>query len=190
MLNASRLLQSASPRLTMLYPWFKIGHGSTWTSTQPSPKAFVRSKWPKKRASISLPFLTSISPGKIPPFFHPVVDANWPYSFPVALNFNHTPANIAQYISQPMRYGGPEWNTLVDAIKDAGLYASIGFSNLDNDAIHMGQVLVGPDGQTLQHHRKVRPSGAERNISSDGDLSSLTVVSTEYGRIGQLDCYE
>lgn len=70
------------------------------------------------------------------------------------------------------------------------MYGTFGFSELSGDAIYMGQVLIGPDGSLLKHRRKLRPSGVERNIWSDGDPSGLLVTTTPYGRIGMLECWE
>lgn len=79
---------------------------------------------------------------------------------------------------------------LADAFKKAEMYGSFGFSEIADDAIFMAQVLIGPDGSTLIHRRKLRPSGTERDIWSDGDPSGLIVKATAYGRIGMLECWE
>jgi nitrilase len=49
---------------------------------------------------------------------------------------------------------------------------------------------LGPDGQLLGRHRKLKPTGSERLIWGEGDGSTLTVLDTELGKIGGLICWE
>ena len=42
----------------------------------------------------------------------------------------------------------------------------------------------------LGKHRKLKPTGSERLIWGEGDGSTLTVLTTELGRIGGLICWE
>jgi nitrilase len=48
----------------------------------------------------------------------------------------------------------------------------------------------GPDGQLLGKHRKLKPTAGERLIWGEGDGSTLTVINTEFGKIGGLICWE
>ncbi len=48
----------------------------------------------------------------------------------------------------------------------------------------------GPDGSFLGKHRKIKPTGTERIIWGEGDGSTLTVVDTEFGKVGGLICWE
>ncbi|KAF7526684.1 hypothetical protein G7054_g10688 [Neopestalotiopsis clavispora] len=110
--------------------------------------------------------------------------------YPVAINTAYTPSQIAQYVSQSMSIDSPQFASLVKAFADAGIYGTFGFSELADDMIFMSQVLIGPDGSILHHRRKLRPSGTERDIWSDGDISGLKVIPTPHGRIGLLECWE
>lgn len=89
-----------------------------------------------------------------------------------------------------MSTDSPEFLSLVQAFKAAGIYGSFGFSEIADDKIFMSQALIGPDGSVLHHRRKLRPSGTERDIWSDGDISGLKVITTPHGRIGMLECWE
>lgn len=51
-------------------------------------------------------------------------------------------------------------------------------------------VYIGPDGNILGKHRKIKPTGTERVIWGEGDGSTLTVVDTDYGKVGGLICWE
>jgi nitrilase len=51
-------------------------------------------------------------------------------------------------------------------------------------------VLFGPDGEVLNHHRKLVPTNPERMVWGMGDASGLRVVETPAGRVGGLICWE
>ena len=51
-------------------------------------------------------------------------------------------------------------------------------------------VLIGPDGEVLNHHRKLVPTNPERMVWGMGDASGLRVVETPAGRVGGLICWE
>src|SRR5262249_747148 len=51
-------------------------------------------------------------------------------------------------------------------------------------------ILIGPDGAILNHHRKLVPTFYEKLIWANGDGRGLRVVSTPAGRIGMLICGE
>jgi nitrilase len=49
---------------------------------------------------------------------------------------------------------------------------------------------VSPEGAVVEKHRKLVPTGSERTVWGQGDGSTLRVVSTPFGRIGGLICWE
>lgn len=51
-------------------------------------------------------------------------------------------------------------------------------------------VVIGPDGQLLNRHRKLMPTNPERMVWGFGDASGLKVIDTPAGRIGNLICWE
>jgi nitrilase len=51
-------------------------------------------------------------------------------------------------------------------------------------------VLIGPDGEVLNRHRKLVPTNPERMVWGMGDASGLKVVETPAGRLGSLICWE
>jgi nitrilase len=46
------------------------------------------------------------------------------------------------------------------------------------------------DGELIGKHRKLKPTGGERLIWGEGDGSTLTVIETEFGKVGGLICWE
>jgi nitrilase len=51
-------------------------------------------------------------------------------------------------------------------------------------------ITIGPDGHTLNLHRKLTPTHTERIVWAAGDAAGLRVVDTPAGRVGGLICWE
>lgn len=51
-------------------------------------------------------------------------------------------------------------------------------------------IVIGPEGNLLNRHRKLMPTNPERMVWGFGDASGLKVVDTPAGRIGTLLCWE
>lgn len=51
-------------------------------------------------------------------------------------------------------------------------------------------VVIGPDGELLNRHRKVMPTNPERMVWGFGDASGLRAIDTPCGRVGTLICWE
>ena len=51
-------------------------------------------------------------------------------------------------------------------------------------------VVIGPEGDILNRHRKMMPTNPERMVWGMGDASGLRVVDTPAGRLGALICWE
>jgi len=89
---------------------------------------------------------------------------------------------------------GPVTEALGEATRAAGVTLAIGVIERDTDfscgTLFCTLVYIGPDGQVLGKHRKLKPTGAERMIWGEGDGSTLTVIATNLGRIGGLICWE
>lgn len=100
------------------------------------------------------------------------------------------PKYTQEFIDNALVEGDSNWNALVDAVKEAGIYVAIGATERRGDLLFMTQVFWSPEGEKLIHRQKVRASEYERNLWSDGDWNDLKVVSTPYGRIGLLECWE
>ncbi len=51
-------------------------------------------------------------------------------------------------------------------------------------------IVIGTNGQRLNHHRKLMPTNPERMVWGFGDASGLKAVDTPAGRVGTLICWE
>ena len=83
---------------------------------------------------------------------------------------------------------------LQEAARQHGLNAVVGVHERDSrfsrGTLYNTIVLIGPDGQVLNRHRKLMPTNPERMVWGQGDASGLRVVDTPAGRIGGLICWE
>jgi len=74
------------------------------------------------------------------------------------------------------------------------LTVSIGIHERDGEfsrgTLYNSVVLVGPDGEILNRHRKLMPTNPERMVWGAGDATGLRVSDTPSGRVGSLICWE
>lgn len=80
------------------------------------------------------------------------------------------------------------------AAREANAYLVVGVIERDTQfsrgTLYCTLLYFGPDGRLMGKHRKLKPTAAERIIWGEGDGSTLPVLTTEYGRIGGLICWE
>ncbi|KAJ5950276.1 uncharacterized protein N7479_008689 [Penicillium vulpinum] len=98
--------------------------------------------------------------------------------------------HIQNYFDNSLVVGSPQWKTLIAAAKRNRVYIAPAFSHREGNSIYMAQALISPEGKVLLLRHKLRPSGGEREIWSDGTMDELKVIATPYGRWGLLECWE
>lgn len=94
---------------------------------------------------------------------------------------------------QSVLIDGPEVKAIRDEARRLGVVVSIGISEKSPASvggIWNSNLLIGEDGEILNHHRKLVPTFYEKLIWSVGDGAGLRVVDTRLGKIGQLICGE
>lgn len=112
-------------------------------------------------------------------------------SFPKGREYNNwTQEFLPTYIENSLAVGDANWNRLMDGIISAGIYAQINFAEKTSTSLYMAQALVSPVGDVLIHRHKLRPSGNERAMFTDGTIGEIVAVTTPYGRVGLLECGE
>lgn len=113
------------------------------------------------------------------------------FRFPKGSSYNNwTNTHLPAYIENSMVVGGAEWKRLIAGIKEAEIYAGINFAQKAGDNLYMAQALISPLGDELIFRHKLRPSGVERDIFSDGTIDQMKVITSAYGRVGMLECGE
>ena len=80
------------------------------------------------------------------------------------------------------------------AAADAVVTVVMGINERDGSVgrttLYNSLVVIGPDGEVLNHHRKLMPTNPERMVWGFGDASGLRAIDTPVGRIGALLCWE
>lgn len=80
------------------------------------------------------------------------------------------------------------------ATAEAGITVVMSINERDGtvgrSTLYNSLVVIGPDGEILNHHRKLMPTNPERMVWGFGDGAGLRVVDTPVGRIGALLCWE
>lgn len=75
-----------------------------------------------------------------------------------------------------------------------GVTVVLGINELDSrfsgTTVFNTVVLIGPEGDILNRHRKMMPTNPERMVWGMGDATGLRVVDTPAGRLGALICWE
>lgn len=99
-----------------------------------------------------------------------------------------------RYWENAVEVPGPVTDRLSQAAREANAYLVMGIT--ERDAAYSGGTLFctilyfAPDGTLLGKHRKLKPTASERIVWGEGDGSTLTVLSTPFGMLGGLICWE
>ncbi|KAK8020410.1 hypothetical protein PG990_005548 [Apiospora arundinis] len=98
---------------------------------------------------------------------------------------------IHEYMNNSLKRDSDEMRRIQAAVKKAGMFIVLGYSERDGGSLYMGQSFISPDGEIAHHRRKIKPTHIERTIWGEGQAESLTcVVPSPFGKIGGLNCWE
>lgn len=85
----------------------------------------------------------------------------------------------------------PEMDQIKAAVKEAGIFVVLGFSERAGGSLYIAQSFIDTSGEIIHHRRKIKPTHVERSIWGDGQADSLkSVVDTPFGKVGALNCWE
>jgi nitrilase len=100
----------------------------------------------------------------------------------------------ARLLDSAVDLGAGHLDPLLRAAREHGVTVLVGIHERDGrfsrGTLYNTAVLVGPDGEVLNRHRKLMPTNPERMVWGLGDASGLRVVDTPAGRVGALICWE
>ncbi|KAM0413570.1 hypothetical protein ACHAPT_013653 [Fusarium lateritium] len=98
---------------------------------------------------------------------------------------------IKLYRENSMRVDSDEMRRIRKAARDNQIFVSLGFSEIDYATCYLAQVMIDPNGEVINHRRKIKPSHVEKLVYGDGSGDTfMSVTDTDIGRLGQLNCWE
>lgn len=87
---------------------------------------------------------------------------------------------------------GPETEALGKAAAQCKAYISIGVSERDSltGTLYNTNLIFSPQGELVNRHRKLKPTGSERLVWGDAQQDYFPVTHTPFGILGSLICWE
>lgn len=117
----------------------------------------------------------------------------WLPGYPLFL-WSHTPAEqagfVAGYHENSVDVDGPEVTRIRESARTNKIWVVLGFSERAHGTLYISQLIIDDEGAVRLHRRKLKPTHVERSLFGEGDGSSLQVVSSSFGRLGALNCWE
>ena len=88
--------------------------------------------------------------------------------------------------------GEPACDRLAATAARHGVWLVVGVQEREpaGSSLYNSVLYFSPEGELIERHRKLVPTGSERTVWAPGDGSTLNVVQTPLGRIGGLICWE
>jgi len=109
--------------------------------------------------------------------------------------WDHEPvkAVYARYAASSVDVSGESGAFLRDVARRHGVTLVVGISERvsggpGRGTLYNALLVLGPDGQLLNHHRKLVPTYTERLVWGNGDADGLRAVDSPAGRVGGLVC--
>jgi nitrilase len=96
----------------------------------------------------------------------------------------------ARYWDQAVTLDGPLVADMRDFARTRRVMLIGGVAERESGSTYCTLLTIGPDGDLLGRHRKLKPTWLERTIWADGDGLGLLTHETKIGKIGSLNCWE
>ncbi len=127
----------------------------------------------------------------IPELFIPGYPAGMNFGFSVGKRTEEGRKDWKMYYDNSILFNGEEMERILQAAVKHKVYVSLGYSERDDvtATLYNSNVLIAPDGSKI-NHRKLKPTGAERNIWGDAYKDYFPVMETPWGPMGCMICWE
>jgi cyanide hydratase len=107
------------------------------------------------------------------------------------VNYLQSLPMLKKYRENSLPVDSEEMRRIRRAARDNQIYVSLGFSEIDHATCYLAQTLIDPEGNIINHRRKIKPTHVEKLVYGDGSGDTFkSVTETELGRLGQLNCWE
>ncbi|RDW60618.1 nitrilase cyanide hydratase CH [Coleophoma cylindrospora] len=107
------------------------------------------------------------------------------------VNYQESLPLLKKYRENSLPSDSDEMRRIREAARANKIFVSLGYSELDLASLYTTQVMISPTGDIINHRRKIRATHVERLVFGDGTGDTTeSVVDTEIGRIGHLNCWE
>ncbi|CZR65947.1 probable cyanide hydratase [Phialocephala subalpina] len=107
------------------------------------------------------------------------------------VNYQESLPLLKKYRENSLESNSPEINRIREAARANKIFVSLGYSELDLASLYTTQVMISPTGEVINHRRKIKATHVERLVFGDGTGDTTkSVIDTEIGRIGHLNCWE
>ena len=97
---------------------------------------------------------------------------------------------FAQYHNQAIRLDGEEVRLIAQVAEETETVVVMGCIEADGGTLYCTVLYFNGSKGFVGKHRKLMPTAGERLIWGFGDGSTMSVIDTEYGRIGAVICWE
>lgn len=98
---------------------------------------------------------------------------------------------LKRYRENSLPSDSDEMRLIREAARRNKIFVSLGYSELDLASLYITQVMIDPAGNIINHRRKIKATHVERLVFGDGTGDTTeSVVDTEIGRVGHLNCWE
>ncbi|MEM6343263.1 MAG: carbon-nitrogen hydrolase family protein [Bacteroidota bacterium] len=89
-----------------------------------------------------------------------------------------------------VKKGDPHFERLAAIAQELAIYLAIGIIERSGGTLYCTFLILDPEGNPIYHHRKLKPTAAERIIWGEGKGDDLKLAATELGKMGGLICWE
>tara|TARA_Y100000758_G_scaffold121090_1_gene85275 strand:- start:391 stop:1302 length:912 start_codon:yes stop_codon:yes gene_type:complete len=98
----------------------------------------------------------------------------------------------ARYVDQAVEVNGPEFATVVEAVREADAFAYVGVveRSMSGGSVYCSLVAIDPVEGVVGVHRKLKPTYGERLVWADGDGAGLVAHRHRGATVTGLNCWE
>jgi nitrilase len=97
---------------------------------------------------------------------------------------------FARLVRESVEVPGPACERLAAIAREHGIWLTTGVNERAGGTLYNTLLIHAPDGELALHHRKLMPTNHERLVWGLGEGGGLRTVTTPFGRVGGLICWE